>query len=62
MRSVYIIVALIPALATLAHAGRYALLAGNSEASGNYLELKYVKNDIASLKGILSDYCGRCRF
>ena len=58
MRSVYIILALIPSLATLVHAERYALLAGNSEASGNYLELKYVKNDIASLKGILSDYCG----
>jgi len=37
---------------------RYALLAGNSEASGNYAALKYVKNDIASLRGILSDFCG----
>jgi uncharacterized caspase-like protein len=40
-------------------ADRYALLVGNNTAAGgNFAELKYVKNDIAALRSILTDFCG----
>ncbi|HUI91217.1 MAG TPA: caspase family protein [Chitinivibrionales bacterium] len=42
----------------LAFGERYALLVGNSTASGNYAELKYVQNDLAALSDILIDFCG----
>jgi hypothetical protein len=41
-----------------AHAARYAFLVGNNEAQGNYAQLKYVQNDIISVKEILSGFCG----
>jgi hypothetical protein len=41
-----------------AFGARYALLVGNSTAQGNYAQLKYVQNDIKSLKEILGDFCG----
>jgi len=40
------------------HAERYALLVGNSMSQGNYAQLKYVQNDLQSLKEILGDFCG----
>ena len=41
-----------------AYAGRFALLVGNSSAQGNYAPLRYVQNDLRSLKDILSGACG----
>jgi hypothetical protein len=58
VKPIVLILAIIAAFVPDVRGERYALLAGNSEASGNYTALKYVKNDISSLKGILSDYCG----
>jgi Caspase domain. len=39
-------------------AERYAILVGNSTASGNFSPLKYVENDLNLLQGILGDFCG----
>jgi hypothetical protein len=58
VKPVVLILTIIATVVTGVYGERYALLAGNSDASGNYAVLKYVKNDIASLKGILSDFCG----
>jgi|GEM_PF-1312567 hypothetical protein len=42
-----------------AFAERYALLVGNGAAPGpSFAALKYVKNDCASLRAILTDFCG----
>jgi hypothetical protein len=41
-----------------ATADRYALLVGNNSAEGNFEQLRYVQNDLRSLKGILGDFCG----
>ena len=41
-----------------AFAERYAVLVGNSTASGNFSPLKYVENDLTLLQGILGDFCG----
>jgi len=43
---------------TAAHAERYAVLAGNATGKGGYAPLKYVENDIAIVKSILTDFCG----
>jgi hypothetical protein len=49
---------LVLAAVLIVHAERYALLVGNSSARGNYAQLKYVQNDLLSLKEILSGFCG----
>jgi hypothetical protein len=58
MRVRIIILLVVGAILAPAHAERYALLVGNSTAQGNYTQLRYVQNDLRSLKEILGDYCG----
>jgi hypothetical protein len=53
-----LILAIFLAAAHSAFGERYALLVGNSTATGNYAELKYVQNDLAALSDILTDFCG----
>jgi len=44
-------------LASSVHAGRYAVLAGNSHGGPGFSSLKYVKKDLESVKAILTDHC-----
>jgi Caspase domain len=44
-------------IAASLHAGRYAVLAGNSNGGPGFATLKYVKKDLESVKSILIDHC-----
>jgi hypothetical protein len=45
-------------LASVAEAARFAVLVGNSNGGSDVSELRYVKNDLASLSTILKEFCG----
>ena len=58
MRKTFIALFIYAACVHHACAERYAVLVGNSTASGNFSPLKYVENDLNLLQGILADFCG----
>jgi hypothetical protein len=58
MNRIFLSLLLCAACIQNACAERYAVLVGNSTASGNFSPLKYVENDLNLLQGILSDFCG----
>jgi hypothetical protein len=58
MKKCFVPCLLILLLASSAFCERFALLVGNSNAKGNYAQLKYVQNDITRLQFILSNCCG----
>jgi hypothetical protein len=58
MRSRAFLIFLFLTVAQNACAERYALLIGNSTATGNFATLKYVQNDLSSVQNILTGFCG----
>lgn len=58
MKKLTCILGILLAVLQTAYAERYALLVGNSLSPGGYAQLKYVQNDLRSLKEILGDFCG----
>ncbi|MBN2188015.1 MAG: caspase family protein [Chitinispirillaceae bacterium] len=58
MKTRLCIAGILLALLQPAHAGRYALLVGNSMSEGNSSRLKHVQNDLNAVKEILGDFCG----
>jgi Caspase domain len=58
MKRIIIVACAVLVAVQCTRAERFALLVGNSVASGNYAQLKYVQNDIMSFREILSGFCG----
>lgn len=56
--TILLIVACVCSLPSVIEAARFAVLVGNSNGGSDVSELRYVKNDLASLSTILKEFCG----